>query len=103
MDMKKVTCLLTMTLLLPVALVAWEGVVGAPVPMGKHREVRIGDQVWMAQNLDVKEFRNGDPIPQAKNRKEWNKAAWSKQPAWCYYKDDPKNGEKYGNSTTGTR
>ncbi|MFN6036885.1 MAG: fibrobacter succinogenes major paralogous domain-containing protein, partial [Bacteroidota bacterium] len=39
---------------------------------------------------------NGDPILEAKTDEEWKKAIENKQPAWCYYKNDPSNGEKYG-------
>jgi uncharacterized protein (TIGR02145 family) len=58
--------------------------------------VTIGTQVWMTKNLDVDRFRNGDPIPEAKTTEEWENAGENKQPAWCYYDNDPKNGEKYG-------
>jgi len=58
--------------------------------------VTIGTQVWMTKNLDVSTFRNGDPIPQAKTNEEWKKAGENKQPAWCYYDNDPANGAKYG-------
>jgi uncharacterized protein (TIGR02145 family) len=58
--------------------------------------VTIGDQVWMTKNLNVDKFRNGDPIPEAKTNEEWIKAGENKQPAWCYYENDPANGEKYG-------
>ena len=47
-------------------------------------------------NLNVDKFRNGDPIPQAKTNAEWLAAGENKQPAWCYYDNDPANGEKYG-------
>jgi len=58
--------------------------------------VTIGNQVWMTKNLDVSTFRNGDPIPQAKTATEWEAAGENKQPAWCYYDNDPANGAKYG-------
>ena len=58
--------------------------------------VTIGTQVWMTKNLDVATFRNGDPIPQAKTVEEWRAAGDNKQPAWCYYNNDPANGAKYG-------
>jgi uncharacterized protein (TIGR02145 family) len=60
------------------------------------KEVKIGNQVWMSENLNVDKFRNGDPIPEAKTEEEWVKAGQNKQPAWCYYDSDPANGEKYG-------
>jgi uncharacterized protein (TIGR02145 family) len=58
--------------------------------------VTIGNQVWTTKNLDVSTFRNGDPIPQAKTDAEWETAGNNKQPAWCYYDNDPANGAKYG-------
>ena len=56
----------------------------------------IGNQTWAADNLNVSTFRNGDPIPEAQSNAEWEKAGREKQPAWCYYAGDPKNGETYG-------
>jgi len=58
--------------------------------------VTIGTQVWTSTNLDVSTFRNGDPIPQAKTDAEWEGAGENKQPAWCYYDNDPSNGTEYG-------
>jgi uncharacterized protein (TIGR02145 family) len=59
-------------------------------------EVTIGKQVWMSENLNVDKFRNGDPIPQAKTDEAWIAAGKNKQPAWCYYDNDPSNETKYG-------
>lgn len=61
-----------------------------------YPEVKIGTQVWMSKNLDVDTFRNGDKIPEAKTNEEWRAATENKQPAWCYYENDPANGAKYG-------
>jgi uncharacterized protein (TIGR02145 family) len=63
---------------------------------GPYKTVTIGTQVWMKENLNVSTFRNGDPIPEAKTDEEWKAAGDAKQPAWCYYNNDPKNGTKYG-------
>jgi uncharacterized protein (TIGR02145 family) len=60
------------------------------------KTVKIGNQVWMAKNLDVARFRNGDPIPEAKNYQEWQQMHLNKQPATCYYNFDPLNGKKHG-------
>ena len=65
-------------------------------PTNPIKIVTIGTQVWMTKNLDVAAFRNGDLIPEAKTDDEWNKAGANKQPAWCYYNNDPANGVKYG-------
>lgn len=61
-----------------------------------YKEVRIGDQIWMAENLNVDKFRNGDPIPEAKTDEEWIKAGKKGKPAWCYYKKKVVNGYRYG-------
>lgn len=62
----------------------------------KYDAVLIGNQIWMANNLDVSYFRNGDKIPHAATSAEWEKAAENESPAWCYYNNDEVNGEKYG-------
>lgn len=63
---------------------------------GGFKSVKIGTQIWMTENLNVSTFRNGDAIPEAKTNEEWEQAGQNKQPAWCYYNNDPKNGAKYG-------
>lgn len=61
-----------------------------------YREIRLGDQVWMAENLNIVRFRNGDTIPEARSDEEWINAGKNKQPAWCYYDNDSANCLKYG-------
>ena len=61
-----------------------------------NTEVTIGKQVWMKENLNVSKFRNGNPIPEAKTKEEWEQAGKNKEPACCYYDNDPTNGVKYG-------
>jgi uncharacterized protein (TIGR02145 family) len=58
--------------------------------------VTIGNQVWMAKNLNVATFQNGETIPEAKTAKEWAEADSLKKPAFCYYNFDPQNGIIYG-------
>jgi len=58
--------------------------------------VKIGEQVWMTKNLDVSTFANGDLIPEAKTREEWNLASDNHLAAWCYYNNDTVIGSKYG-------
>jgi uncharacterized protein (TIGR02145 family) len=56
----------------------------------------IGSHTWSTSNLSVDKFSNGDIIPEAKTEEEWLGAAEKGEPAWCYYKNDPTNNEKYG-------
>jgi uncharacterized protein (TIGR02145 family) len=84
--MKKVRLILSLSFAATMLLTSCGGFI---------KEVKIGNQVWMAENLNVDKFRNGDPIPEAKTAEEWGNARANKQ-AWCYYDNDPANGTKYG-------
>ena len=55
--------------------------------------VEIGDQCWMAQNLKVTHYRNGDPIPNVTDGTEWEGLSTG---AYCEYDNDPANVEIYG-------
>lgn len=57
------------------------------------KSIRIGKQVWMAENLNVGHYRNGDPIDHVQDEKKWNDL---KSGAWCYYRNDSEEGEIYG-------
>jgi len=61
-----------------------------------YESIKVGNRVWMNRNLDVSHFRNGETIPEAKTIEEWKKAGKKGEPAWCYYKNDPKKGRMYG-------
>lgn len=45
-------------------------------------EVKIGSQTWMSENLDVVTFRNGDSIPEAKNKQDWDYALKTYSPVY---------------------
>jgi uncharacterized protein (TIGR02145 family) len=61
-----------------------------------YRTVNIGSQTWMAENLNVSVFRNGDPIPEAKTDEEWKKAGENNKPVYCSYYTNPIDAKKYG-------
>ena len=69
---------------------------GISLLQAQIKEVKIGQQVWTTENLNVDKFRNGEIIPEAKTAAEWHKAGENKQAAWCYYNNDSSNGTKYG-------
>lgn len=48
------------------------------------QSVKIGGQEWMTKNLEVSQFNNGDPIPQAQSDEAWEEAGFNQKPAWCY-------------------
>jgi uncharacterized protein (TIGR02145 family) len=55
--------------------------------------IKIGAQIWTSKNLDVSNYRNGDPIPQVQDAEEWSKLTTG---AWCYYENKADNGKTYG-------
>lgn len=43
-----------------------------------YKTVKIGNQEWISENLNVSTFRNGDPVPEATTDEEWEEAKWEK-------------------------
>jgi len=62
----------------------------------EFKTVTIGTQQWMAENLNVDTFQNGEPIPEAKTNAEWEAAYTNEAAVWSYYNNDPANGKKFG-------
>lgn len=58
-----------------------------------YQTVQIGDQLWMAENLKVTHYRNGDPIPNVTNNSTWGGLSTG---AYCYYNNSSAHGETYG-------
>jgi len=56
----------------------------------------IGKDLWTAENLNVSKFRNGELIPLAKNKEEWDKASDNQSPCWCYVGFNVANGKIFG-------
>jgi Fibrobacter succinogenes major domain (Fib_succ_major) len=59
----------------------------------EYKTVKIGTQEWMADNLVVEHYRNGDLIPQVQDKHKWSKITTG---AWCYDENDSKSGKSYG-------
>jgi len=57
------------------------------------KTVSIGSQVWMAENLKVTHFRNGDPIPLISDDSQWYDLTSG---ACCNYDNDLTKVEVYG-------
>src|SRR4051812_26437633 len=58
-----------------------------------YKSVKIGNQTWMAENLNVSTYRNGDTIPQVQDPKAWSSLTTG---AWCYYGGKAETGARYG-------
>jgi uncharacterized protein (TIGR02145 family) len=58
-----------------------------------YKTVKIGNQVWMAENLKTAHYRDGSPITEIAIDTLWANA---KTGAWCYYQSNPANNPIYG-------
>ena len=58
-----------------------------------YETVKIGDQWWMAENLKVTNYRNGEAIPNVTDNTEWSNLTTG---AYCNYDNDESNVETYG-------
>ena len=58
-----------------------------------YHTVKIGNQVWLKENLKVTHYQNGDPIPNVTDPVAWGGLTTG---AFCWYNNDPKIGEVYG-------
>ena len=56
--------------------------------------VLIGDQLWMAENLKVTHYGNGDEILYVTNNDDWLDTLYG---TYCYYNNDINNKDIYGN------
>jgi uncharacterized protein (TIGR02145 family) len=58
-----------------------------------YKTVKIGEQWWMAENLKVTHYRNGDAITNITDNSEWVNL---NSGAYCAYANDPVNVSTYG-------
>jgi uncharacterized protein (TIGR02145 family) len=56
-----------------------------------YKTVKIGNQLWMVENLKVTHYRNGDPINHVTDMSEWPSGA-----SYSNYDNDTTNGSTYG-------
>lgn len=59
----------------------------------EYQTVKIGDQWWMAENLKVTHYRNGDSIPNVTDNTKWKNLTMG---AYCAYNNDTNNVATYG-------
>lgn len=58
-----------------------------------YKTIKIGDQVWMAENLKVTHYRNGEVIPKVTDPGHWRFISTG---AYCEYDNDSTNVDVYG-------
>ncbi|MFM6956162.1 MAG: FISUMP domain-containing protein, partial [Ignavibacteria bacterium] len=59
-------------------------------------KVRIGKYIWTTKNATFDRFKNGDPICEAKNAKEWTSFWQNGIPCWSYYEYDQRTEKEFG-------
>ena len=57
-----------------------------------YTTVRIGEQIWMAENLDASHYCNGDPVDRVGSNARWGDS----EGACCYYNKESQNGSDFG-------
>jgi uncharacterized protein (TIGR02145 family) len=61
-----------------------------------YKTVRIGSQIWMAENLKTTHYANGTAIPIVTGNSNWDTLATTSK-AYCWYDDDiATNADTYG-------
>jgi uncharacterized protein (TIGR02145 family) len=58
-----------------------------------YKTVKAGSQVWMAENLKVMHYQNGEVIPNITEPKQWDALTTG---AWCDIANDPVKAKAYG-------
>ncbi|AXJ01186.1 major paralogous domain-containing protein [Cyclonatronum proteinivorum] len=85
---------------LRVSILMEEGFIGAcrsttitDIDGNTYRTVSIGDQCWMAENLNTSRYRDGSAIPNVRGNTDWTRL---NSGAWAYYRNRRSNGRTYG-------
>jgi uncharacterized protein (TIGR02145 family) len=55
--------------------------------------IKIGNQVWMAENLKTTKYNTSVPIPNVMNDADWKSLSTG---AWCYFSNNTENNTTYG-------
>jgi uncharacterized protein (TIGR02145 family) len=58
-----------------------------------YRTVKIGNQIWMAENLKTTRYNDGQPIPHVTDHSAWGGL---RAPAYCTYNNEETNLSVYG-------
>jgi uncharacterized protein (TIGR02145 family) len=61
-----------------------------------YATVKIGGQIWMAENLATTKYRTGADIQNITVEADWANTAALSTPAWCYKDNDPASNAKFG-------
>lgn len=88
--------LLATTFILCISFISFSQTAGAGVTDidgNSYETVIIGTQEWMAENLRVTKYKNGDPIPNITDNTQWGNLTSG---AWSHYNNDSQYENLYG-------
>ena len=60
-----------------------------------YNTIKIGNQVWMKENLKSSHYADGTPIPLVEDKNAWGDLGYTDK-AYCYYDNSSSKGETYG-------
>jgi uncharacterized protein (TIGR02145 family) len=61
-----------------------------------YQTLKIGSQIWSAENLNTTKYNNGTNIPLVTDSSKWAACADNKKPACCWYDNKNSNKDKFG-------
>ena len=93
--MNKILSIVTLFLLM--VPVIWGQDTVTDIDGNVYQTIQIGEQLWMAENLQVTHYNNGDEIPTGYSNSEWADLDETETGAYAVYYDNPSNTETYGN------
>jgi len=64
------------------------GVFTDPRDDREYKWVRIGEQIWMAENLAATQLNDGSAIPSGESSAKWVDLGEAASPAYCWYDND---------------
>ena len=89
--MKKILSIVTLLVLMVPVIWGQDNV--TDIDGNEYETVEIGEQVWMAENLKVTHYRNGDEIPTGYSDAVWENLTTG---AYAVYDDNESNADTYG-------
>jgi len=63
--------------------------------MSEIKTIKIGNQIWMSENLNFQHFQNGDEVPFFESIVDFLKQGRHQKPACCFYQNNSEKGVLY--------
>jgi uncharacterized protein (TIGR02145 family) len=80
----------------PLEIEIYKGEILVDMDENIYQTVRIGNQVWTAENIKTTYYRNGDEILRGYSANEWSNIEHAENGAYCIYDNNEDNADIYG-------